>query len=697
MGNIQLLPIFLYIDMFKENNIDMALYIGENEIEKVYLYDDDTIEIYAEENLLYPSAPPIPKYLRFIALEDGTFTFHKTGVGNDIEYSLDNGDNWTTLASDTASPTVQSGDSIMWRAELTPSSGINQTRNYCGIGYFTSSCQYNAEGNVMSLLYADNFSGQTSLTGTVYAFAFLFTESNIVNANKLKIPATTLGNRCYMSMFKGCTSLISTPQLPAMTMTEWCYRSMFEGCTSLTRTPQLPATTLGSACYYYMFKGCTSLTTVQPLSATTLVSDCYDCMFSDCTSLTIAPQLPATTLAEKCYEAMFSGCTALTVVPELPVTTLAQRCYYAMFRDCSSLATAPELPASALTNYCYAYMFSNCTSLETAPELSAETLTQGSYQYMFSGCSSLNYIKCIATDISASNCLLNWVSGVAANGTFVKAHLMTNWTTGNSGIPTGWIVEDDYHDYSLDYLTLVPLESGTFKYFKKGTGNNIEYSTDSGTTWTSLAPNTVTPTISANEKILWRGNISPGTSSSSEGTVIFSSTGQFDAEGNPLSIIYGDNFTGKTSTPQYACSSMFSGCTNLINAENISLHETSIGRAAYPNMFWGCTSLISAPILPATSLGDYCYSRMFQNCSSITAAPELPATTLRTGSYKNMFNGCSSLNYIKMLATTTSASDCLTDWVVGVAANGTFVKDANKTLPTGTNGIPSGWTVVDNI
>ena len=57
-------------------------------------------------------------------------------------------------------------------------------------------------------------------------------------------------------------------------------------------------------------------------------------------------------------------------------------------------------------------------------------------------CESLNYIKCLATDISATNCTNGWVSGVAATGTFVKASSMTSWTTGTSGIPTGWTVQN---------------------------------------------------------------------------------------------------------------------------------------------------------------------------------------------------------------------------------------------------------------
>ena len=50
-----------------------------------------------------------------------------------------------------------------------------------------------------------------------------------------------------------------------------------------------------------------------------------------------------------------------------------------------------------------------------------------------------------------------------------------------------------------------------------------------------------------------------------------------------------------------------------------------------------------------------------------------------------------------MLATNISASNCLSNWVQYVASSGTFVKHPDMTtLPTGTSGIPSGWTVVND-
>ena len=217
----------------------------------------------------------------------------------------------------------------------------------------------------------------------------------------------------------------------------------------ITSTDYTTATTLASNFTFLgLFCNCTGLTSAENLvlPATTLSGNCYYGMFSGCTSLTTAPELPATTLATGCYNAMFYGCTSLAAAPELPATTLANNCYYQMFRGCTSLINVPPIGTTATTmaaSACCA-MFSGCTSLTTAPELPATTLANYCYNGMFYGCSKLNYIKCLATSVSASGCKTGWVSSVASSGTFVKAAGISEstWSRGTSGIPNNWTVED---------------------------------------------------------------------------------------------------------------------------------------------------------------------------------------------------------------------------------------------------------------
>ena len=189
------------------------------------------------------------------------------------------------------------------------------------------------------------------------------------------------------------------------------------------------------------------------LPATTLTDNCYAFMFDSASKLIYPPKLPATTLAKGCYSAMFHGCSSLSTCPDLPATTLANCCYgmgdlwsgasdwrYGMFEGCTSITTSPKLPATTLAERCYQQMFKGCTNLIMSPELPATTLVNSCYSAMFNGCTNLNYVKCLATDVSASYCTNNWLTGVSSTGTFVKDANAT-WSTGTSGIPEGWTVE----------------------------------------------------------------------------------------------------------------------------------------------------------------------------------------------------------------------------------------------------------------
>ena len=128
---------------------------------------------------------------------------------------------------------------------------------------------------------------------------------------------------CFHRLFFRCNNISNCCSLilPATTLAESCYDTMFSDNSSLTQAPALPATTLAERCYSYMFSNCSSLTQAPALPATTLAESCYSGMFYYCTNLTQAPALPATTLAERCYDGMFDNCTNLTQAPEIKTYT----------------------------------------------------------------------------------------------------------------------------------------------------------------------------------------------------------------------------------------------------------------------------------------------------------------------------------------------------------------------------------------
>ena len=131
------------------------------------------------------------------------------------------------------------------------------------------------------------------------------------------------------------------------------------------------------------------------------------------------------------FTSLFNNCAQLTSAPKLPATDLHEECYLGMFAGCTSLTTAPELPATNLRSKCYQAMFQGCTSLTTAPKLKATTLQSQCYLRMFYGCTILNSVTMLATDVSAFECLTNWLydAGTGAQSRTLKLKNATVYDT----------------------------------------------------------------------------------------------------------------------------------------------------------------------------------------------------------------------------------------------------------------------------
>lgn len=245
------------------------------------------------------------QYLTFIPLEDCAFSIQNNFDNSEtIQYSLDEGLNWNILKFKTSTPKVKSGNKILWKGRLS-------YRNDRGIGWFISTGKFNIKGNIMSLLYGDDFIGKTVFPKNEpgeFPFSLLFVNTDVVDASKLVLPATTLTDFCYEGMFQNCESLVKAPRiLPAMKLAKSCYYDMFSGCRNLTTAPELPATELVQSCYYAMFDTCKSLTTAPVLPATTLVDNCYGGMFTLCWNLNYIKALFTTTPSDKYTHGWVSG------------------------------------------------------------------------------------------------------------------------------------------------------------------------------------------------------------------------------------------------------------------------------------------------------------------------------------------------------------------------------------------------------
>lgn len=216
-----------------------------------------------------------------------------------------------------------------------------------------------------------------------------------------------------------------------------------------------------------------------------------------------------------------------------------------------------------------------------------------------------------------------------------------------------------------NYLTVEALEDNTDLYA----------STDSDDPFVSVNGGEFSPILGGAWGIILKKGDKCSFKSTTGKIHINGQVGSAKVYGNILSLVYGDEANQHDPIESFSFSSLFAAFESLIE--------------------------VSSDFLPFKILTPHCYSGMFSGCKNLEKAPELPAETLVASCYTQMFQNCKKLNYIKMLASEIYGSgsdyDSLYNWVNGVSSTGTFVKNpAMTSLSTGVNGIPEGWTVVDD-
>jgi len=307
-------------------------------------------------------------------------------------------------------------------------------------------------------------------------------------------------------------------------------------------------------------------------------------------------------------------------------------------------------------------------------------------------------------------------------------------------------------DYSLEYLTIEALEDGCVVSIRNKNCNILPtfyYSTDGGTTWSSVTAQkskTVTAvTIDTGETALFKCTQNSH-ATDWDNYNGFQCSKNYKVYGNAMSLIWGDDFVSNSefaSDTRSNLVALFREDTHVIDASNLILPAMIVMYQGYNGMFRGCTNLEKAPKLPGltfivnhNSSGEN-YSSMFEGCINLEEASELPATSppnncynrmfcmsrttklttpkmtkspiLRalhisgsgttsastTGAYNQMFAGNGNLVEVTCLATSFGTDACK-DWLQNCSDTGTFKKAASmSSWPSGTSGIPSGWTIED--
>lgn len=269
-------------------------------------------------------------------------------------------------------------------------------------------------------------------------YQYSFDESTWQSGSSSKTITLPNGNNLYL---KGSLTPVYNSGVGTFTISSYC--ALSGNCLSLIYGDNADeAMSVPNYGFTNLFQNCTAIKSVSKnfLPAISVGERGYQNLFNGCSNLENTPDLPATTLNNYSYTGMFVGCSSLISAPELPATKIGNSTYYGMFRNCSSLINAPStIPVETITGKdSMMYMFHNCINLIKSPTLPLKKLYQTCYQGMFKGCSNLREITMLATDISATSCLNDWVGEVAESGTFYKNKDATWNISGNSGVPSGW-------------------------------------------------------------------------------------------------------------------------------------------------------------------------------------------------------------------------------------------------------------------
>lgn len=178
----------------------------------------------------------------------------------------------------------------------------------------------------------------------------------------------------------------------------------------------------------------------------------------------------------------------------------ANKAFYGLFAGANQLVNDQHrniaLPATTLKDGCYQDMFYGCKGIERAPELPALALVKECYKEMFYDCSKLNYVKSLATDISATDCTKDWLGKAGTEAASKKAVVdsETPWVIdSDSGIPVGWTKEIIPVDVTTITLNQTSLEL-TAGFGDATLVATIEptKATDQTVTWTSENPEIAT-------------------------------------------------------------------------------------------------------------------------------------------------------------------------------------------------------------
>jgi surface protein len=424
---------------------------------KVVRANDEYVDLRSENSL---------KYLTFEALEDnsGVYIFKRKDPTIErtinLQYSLDSGETWSSYTMPDANASgatisLSKGQSVMFKGNNPE--GYNETywdnSNFQIKLAHRFNCCGNCKlyGNVMSLIYDDNFIDKTEVPNNG-SFGMLFVNNTGITEAVITFPENYNSKKMGYSIFANCSNLktivfecgdfqdaiyfgncdskLNACHLNIRLNNCTSCKSMFNGCKSLTSLDLSKWNTSNVTNMEFMFNQCSGLTSVGDLSKwdTNNVTN-MQIMFSECYGLTSVGDLSKWDTSNVTnMRAMFNRCSGLTSLDLSKWDTNNVTNMEFMFSECYGLTSVGDLSkwnTSNVTNM--GCMFQLCYGLTSVGDLSNwNTSGVTDMRYMFNRCSgltSLDLSNWNTSGVTNMGCMFNGCKSLTSVGD------LSNWNT----------------------------------------------------------------------------------------------------------------------------------------------------------------------------------------------------------------------------------------------------------------------------
>ena len=395
----------------------MSIFLNKNKTEKVFLKQKNISQVYYKQKKVFPEN----------VVEDiNYFWFDNQGLSPDVVLTIANFDRLGIKME-------YSTDKITWTKFTGYKTFIGETVNdvneddkdiimYSGIMRAPEHAKNTHVKIYLRGVNNENLSNSNLKTN--FDFSQMATTGNLI----LKIGGNIL------TLLDKDVSKFENKRLP-----DYCFANLFKGSTAIYDASQLELTPKLSSIglYMSMFQGCSEMvTSPQKIYLTDMSKDCCRTMFYKCSSLVNIPETWCPNVTELGYYVYTSS--------NSKTWQMAASCFMSCFRE-TGIKKLPKLPATTLANTCYGYMFAGCKGL-TKQEgwyLPCESFntsqTKGCYNYMFTDCTNLVEMYTKQSNIS-SDYNLKWLYNINTQGTLFMNRDSTQTSFEWTVKPSNWTV-----------------------------------------------------------------------------------------------------------------------------------------------------------------------------------------------------------------------------------------------------------------